>query len=376
MAVATELSDHEVLERIDVLHGAISAHQRDLLRYVAECDDRRRWRKDGARDMAEWLAGRLGISKWAAGRWVHAAHSLEHLALTSEALLSGSLRLDKVLELTRFATSSSEHSLITWAQRVSTAAIRRKADLFERVAIEDVRHLESARYLRWWSFDDGKRIGLGGEFPAAHGHAITAAISRLAQTLPEHPDKDPDPFSAEDSLARRRADALYLMAQSSVAEDSDSPRATVVVRTTLESTEEGREISGGPVIHPQVYRRLSCDARLQFVVTDRKGNALGIGRTSRNIPSWLMHELSYRDKGCTFPGCHMKAFTQAHHIKHWEDGGPTDLHNLVLTCYYHHRLVHEHGWDVRLIDSVAQWMGPGGERFHPGPDPPQLAMAS
>lgn len=176
MAVATELSDHEVLERIDVLHGAISAHQRDLLRYVAECDDRRRWLRDGARDMAEWLAGRLCISKWAAGRWVHAAHSLEHLPLTSEALLSGSLCLDKVLELTRFATSSSEQSLITWAQRVSTAVIRRKADLFEKVAIEDARHVESARYLRWWSFDDGKRIGLGGEFPAAHGHAITAAL--------------------------------------------------------------------------------------------------------------------------------------------------------------------------------------------------------
>ncbi|EUA33789.1 HNH endonuclease family protein [Mycobacterium xenopi 3993] len=30
----------------------------------------------------------------------------------------------------------------------------------------------------------------------------------------------------------------------------------------------------------------------------------------------------------------------AHHIIHWEDGGPTELSNLVLVCPYHHRLHH------------------------------------
>ncbi|EUA50615.1 HNH endonuclease family protein [Mycobacterium xenopi 3993] len=30
----------------------------------------------------------------------------------------------------------------------------------------------------------------------------------------------------------------------------------------------------------------------------------------------------------------------AHHIVHWEDGGATELANLVLVCPYHHRLHH------------------------------------
>ncbi|MCV7086412.1 HNH endonuclease, partial [Mycolicibacter hiberniae] len=30
----------------------------------------------------------------------------------------------------------------------------------------------------------------------------------------------------------------------------------------------------------------------------------------------------------------------AHHIRHWEDGGETELANLVLVCPYHHRLHH------------------------------------
>jgi hypothetical protein len=33
----------------------------------------------------------------------------------------------------------------------------------------------------------------------------------------------------------------------------------------------------------------------------------------------------------------------AHHVHHWEDGGLTDLVNLVLVCPFHHRLHHRGG---------------------------------
>jgi hypothetical protein len=31
---------------------------------------------------------------------------------------------------------------------------------------------------------------------------------------------------------------------------------------------------------------------------------------------------------------------------HWIDGGPTDLDNLILLCYRHHRMVHEGNWQL------------------------------
>ena len=34
-------------------------------------------------------------------------------------------------------------------------------------------------------------------------------------------------------------------------------------------------------------------------------------------------------------------FTEAHHVKHWADGGETSLRNLLLLCRRHHRAVHE-----------------------------------
>ncbi len=47
-----------------------------------------------------------------------------------------------------------------------------------------------------------------------------------------------------------------------------------------------------------------------------------------------------RDQGCRFPGCTNK-FTDAHHVKHWSDGGETNLKNLMLLCGYHHGFIHD-----------------------------------
>jgi hypothetical protein len=58
------------------------------------------------------LSGRVGISNWKARRWVGAAYALEHLPRLSASPESGALSLDKVVELTRFATPATEKDLI------------------------------------------------------------------------------------------------------------------------------------------------------------------------------------------------------------------------------------------------------------------------
>jgi hypothetical protein len=101
---------------------------------------------------------------------------------------------------------------------------------------------------------------------------------------------------------------------------------------------------------------------------DADGNPVGIGRTARNIPAWLWRALMARDGGCVFPGCGTRRFVDGHHIEHWEDGGPTDIDNLVVLCRFHHDLVHKQGWSVRLDEQqVATWHRPNGDRFEPAP---------
>src|ERR671918_1636616 len=113
------LTKSELCTELDSAQMAVTSAQRRLLDVVAECDRVETWRADGCRDLAQWLSGRLGISNWAARRWIHAANVLPSLPLLSAALETGSLSLDKVIELCRFATSDTERALITWARRVT-----------------------------------------------------------------------------------------------------------------------------------------------------------------------------------------------------------------------------------------------------------------
>ncbi|HEU4354494.1 MAG TPA: HNH endonuclease signature motif containing protein, partial [Actinomycetota bacterium] len=77
-----------------------------------------------------------------------------------------------------------------------------------------------------------------------------------------------------------------------------------------------------------------------------------------------------RDRECRFPGCGARAFTEAHHIRWWRHGGRTDLHNLVLICSFHHRLVHEYGWSLaRGPDGDVVWFREDGTRYRAGPSP-------
>jgi hypothetical protein len=136
----------------------------------------------------------------------------------------------------------------------------------------------------------------------------------------------------------------------------------------------GCEIEGGPAVHPETMKRLMCNARVQAVLEDRAGNVLGLGRMTREPSAWMVRQVRFRDRGCRFPGCGTRAFTQAHHIVWWRHGGRTDLDNLVLICSFHHRLVHERGWSVtRDDDGTLRWFSRDGVRYRAGPSPGPIA---
>jgi Domain of unknown function (DUF222)/HNH endonuclease len=361
-------SDQHLVAAVDAAHAAVCLGQRELLSLIVEVDHRESWRDSGARDTAHWVSMRYGISCWKANRWIAAAHALEGLPRVSDALVSGELGLDKVVELTRFASPGTEAGLISWAKRVSCATVRHRADLARRASIEEDLDAERSRFVSWWYFDEGRRLGLEAELPAAEGAIVVGALQRAADGIPAMPDERGDSFATA-----RRADALVALCSARIARDADQDRATVVVHAQLDGLEGGVggcEIDGGPVVHPQTVRRLLCNARVQSVLEDRAGNVLGLGRTSREPSTWMLRQVRYRDRECRFPGCGARRFTQAHHIVWWRHGGRTDLDNLLLICSFHHRLVHEHGWSVkRDPDGTIRWFLPGGARYRAGPSP-------
>jgi hypothetical protein len=125
------------------------------------------------------------------------------------------------------------------------------------------------------------------------------------------------------------------------------------------------------VVSSRVARRLACNGRVQVMVEDENYRLVHVGRMRRDPPAWMVRQLRYRDLGCRFPGCGSRRFTQAHHIVWWDTGGKTELDNLVLLCFFHHRLVHEHGWGLsRSRDGTVRWFRSDGTRHRAEPAPP------
>jgi hypothetical protein len=270
------------------------------------------------------------------------------------------LSFDKVLQLARFATPATEKDLMKWARRASVNAIRRKADLANRPSVEDTRTAHEERFLEWSWYDDGTRLGIEAMLPADGGDAVITALTRIADSLPRVPVE-------QATFEQRCADALVTLASES--STGSGGRAEVVLSAdlrSLASDDGGCRFEAGPVVHPEVARRISCDCRLQAVLRDPGGRAVGIGRRSRSVPGWLMRELLSRDEGCSFPGCGTRRFLAAHHVVHWVHGGATQLDNLTLLCSFHHKLVHEGGWKVKLTEGLrAVWLRPNGARYEP-----------
>ena len=117
-------------------------------------------------------------------------------------------------------------------------------------------------------------------------------------------------------------------------------RTTVVVHVDVEQRIAALHL--GPLLSEGDRRYLTCDATCE-VWFQRHGRVIGGGRDTRLITRRLRRALEHRDHCCVVPGCGATRGLHAHHLRHWEDGGPTDLDNLVLLCPYHHRLHHRGG---------------------------------
>ncbi len=139
--------------------------------------------------------------------------------------------------------------------------------------------------------------------------------------------------------------------------------------------EPGRSDLDGIRVSAETSRRMACDAAVVAMVHAEDGSVLNVGRRTRTIPPHIRRALEERDRGCRFPGCGCQ-FTEAHHVKHWADGGETSLRNTVLLCRRHHRAVHEGRVKVSVAsDGTVLFVTPKGRMLVDAPSRPTLGNA-
>ncbi len=398
VAAETESPSHkddelrQLGERIADLASRINAAEGRMMGLLADFDRRGGW-KDEFSSCAEWLAWRTGIKIGPARERVRAARALESLPRTSEALRTGQLSYAKVRAITRVATPESEETLLEFARAASAARLEQRVRMWKQLSregeltAEQVRHRNRALSV----FVDGDGMyAVRGRLEPEVGAMLMRAIEAAADALYRREKtggKDVGQDKSEEKVAhgeagirertpkptQRWADAIGLVAERALAagfgEDSEdgtdesgtrAERYQVVIHTeaaTLaEQGEPGRSDLDGVRVAAETSRRMACDAATVEMVhgvagtmhdqaemmpaAAASGPVLSVGRRTRTVPPHIRRALEERDRGCRFPGCASR-FTEAHHVRHWADGGETSLSNLLLLCRRHHRAVHE-----------------------------------
>lgn len=186
------------------------------------------------------------------------------------------------------------------------------------------------------------------------------AVAILEAALDPLTEPQPGPNGEADARpwATRRADAVIELIQRAVrAADAVPLRAATQVSLMVKAADL-RDSTGcattigtldaGRFLSIAAARELSCGAELAPVLLGDDDAPVAIGRSKRLFTRQQVRALHLRDGGCTFPHCARPAgWSDAHHLVHWADGGPTDLANAALLCGYHHHIVHSRrlaGW--------------------------------
>jgi hypothetical protein len=375
---------------------AISVHQGAMVGEIAEFARTEAFRGDGALSMAAWLSDRCRLSAAAARTLVVTAEKLGGLPQLSAAFSAGRLTLDVLAPLVAVASAATDAELAEAAVHWSVRQAHELARSARGMNDADAAKKFTGRFVR---FDDA-RCALWAQFtPDAYAVVKSTLVARA--TRGDHPSAaDPD----YEPLEARLADALVEICTergrrdggsgtggseggSSGDPDPGSGRplfggapAHIVVHADLSFFEgdEGIRAQGegsaalegvGP-ISAAIVRRLACDGTHTISLEGLDGTILDQFPWKRSPTAAQRIEIARRDGGCRFPGCGYGLLTNVHHLRHWINGGPTVLSNLITLCPAHHSRVHELGWKMSGdANELVTFHGPHGRQSVSSPSP-------
>ena len=398
-AAASEVAGLSPVERLEVLFAELAelTGQRNaidgrIVEIVAEVDRDELWGATGARSIPALVAWKTGCSSANARSIAAVARRLEEFPRCAQGMRQGRLSLDQVGVIAeRAADGSDEH----YAELASVATVNqlRTAVNLEPRPDPDPRpepqcsitkhsdeqfsywriklpHLEAAKFeaalaahrdalIVEWKRDRD----LGGDAP--DGEARGEAGSNGSGQLPPFPGT---------------IEAFWRLVETSWdAEATRRPHGhhtTVIVHVDVDKPAAALHL--GPLLDDSDRQYLSCDATCE-VWFEREGEVIGAGRATRTVNRRLRRALEHRDRCCAVPGCGATRGLHAHHIVHWEDGGLTELANLLLLCPFHHRQHHRGvititgtAADLTITDSTGQTLTPAALAHPPTQPPPAV----
>ncbi|BBZ69239.1 hypothetical protein MPRS_03320 [Mycobacterium paraseoulense] len=373
-------------ERLEVLFDELAelAGQRNaidgrIVEIVAELDRDELCGATGARSAAALVAWKLGCSPANAHTITDVARRLHAFPRCAQGMLEGRLSLDQVGVIAARAGEGSDEHYAELARVATVNQLRTAVKLEPRPEPDSgpQRHPSitktSSDEFTWW------RIKL----PHLDAAKFDAALASHRDALIAEWKRDRgDRGAASDALPPLPGTIEAFMRLVEAGWDAEAARrphgqhTTVVVHVDVEQPAAALHL--GPLLTDAERRYLTCDATCE-VWFERDGEVIGAGRATRQISRRLRRALEHRHPTCAVPGCGATRGLHAHHLRHWEDGGPTELANLVLVCPYHHRLHHRGvvtitgpANDLVVTDSSGRPLSAGSLARAPNQAPPDV----
>jgi hypothetical protein len=335
---------------IDSLDGDFAAQTREAHKAGAN-------RADGSASIVTWMSRLCGMSATSVADRICVGTQLESLPKIAEALRTGEISYQSTSVLCHLRDQLAdkrelfdENEMLDLARRHSVGSLRYLCRYARHVADPDGFFNEaeadfSLRRLDISQMGDGMFCVDAILDPVA-GAALKTALDALAKRL--GPDDDR-------SHKQRMADGVGELVHHALDQGTMPRRNGVKPHVSLTTTIEGlkNEVGAPPAdlelslpISTRTLQRIACDCTMSRVLL-ADSMVIDVGRATRTVSPPMRRALGKRDRGCRFPGCDRQVnWSTPHHIDFWARRGLSKLSNLVLLCYFHHRLVHEGGWQV------------------------------
>ncbi len=368
-----------LFEELAELTGQRNAIDGRIVEIVAEIDCDELCGVTGARSVPALVAWKTGCSPATAHTIATVASRLAEFPRCAEGLREGRLSLDQVGVIAARAGEGSDEHYAQLARSATVTQLRTAVKLEPRPEPEPEPELE--RSITKTTHEQGScyRITLGHLDAAKFDAALASHRDALvAEWKSDHGDGRGGPGSRPPMPGTVEAFMRLVEAgwDAEAARRPHGQHTTVVVH--LDVAQRTAALHLGPLLGDADRRYLSCDATAE-VWFERAGEPIGAGRSTRLINRRLRRALEHRDRTCVVPGCGATRGLHAHHLRHWEDGGPTDLANLVLVCPYHHRAHHRGVLTITgpanalvVTDTDGRTLSPGSLARPPRRPPPAV----
>ncbi|GLD13753.1 hypothetical protein Mkiyose1384_39770 [Mycobacterium kiyosense] len=318
-----------LFEELAELTGQRNAIDGRIVEIVAEIDRDELWGSTGARSVSALVAWRTGVSPRNAKSIAAVAHRAQEFPRCVAGLRDGRLSLDQVGVIAeRAADGSDEH----YAELAAVATV---SQLCTAIKLEprpedpcpkprpgpqrSISQTGDEQSTTWRITLPHAEAALFDTTLQAHLDALVTDWKRdHAATAASQRPPLPDTVDAFLSLVTAGWDT-------EIARRPHAQHTTVIVHLDLDKPAAALHL--GPLLSAAERQYLTCDATWEAWF-QRDGQLIGTGRETRQNSRRLRRALEHRDRCCVVPGCAATRGLHAHHLQHWEDGGPTELHKL------------------------------------------------